>query len=383
MMAASIRLVNLAMKLLVRHRVRTTLTALGVMSGLFLYTAVESMQSSLAKATRASASDTTLVVFRENRFCPSTSRLPENHGDEIRKVAGVREVVPVQVVVNQCGASMDVVTFRGVPPDMLARYAPEITLVEGSLDGWKERDDAALMGRELAARRGLKTGDRFEAAGVNVTVAGILDSPLPQDNNVAYVHLPFLQMASKSGLGLVTQFNVRVDDPARLTKVAEEIDTLFRSDSAPTDTQPEKAFFARTAGELIELIGFTRWLGLGAVAAVIGLVANALLLVVRGRVQENALLRTLGFPDAAIAWLVLAEGTMLGLLGGLPGVLLAAGFFQWQKPSIGNEGQVLALQADAGVVLGGLGLALLLGFVSSLWPAWQSLRQPITRGLRG
>ena len=57
------------------------------------------------------------MVYRENRFCPSTSRLPEYYLDEIRKVPGVREAVPIKIAVNNCGASLDVITFRGVPGD--------------------------------------------------------------------------------------------------------------------------------------------------------------------------------------------------------------------------------------------------------------------------
>lgn len=329
MLARSARLAVLAAKFLFRHRLRTVLTALGVMLGLCLFTAVETMQRSLARATQSGANDTTLVVYRQNRFCPSTSRLPEHYADQIRRIDGVREVVPVQVVVNNCGASLDVVTFRGVPPGLLANYAPEMQVLDGSLDAWRQRDDGALLGESLARRRGLNPGDSFSAAGVSVVVSGILRSPLPQDNDVAYVHLPFLQMAAKDGLGVVTQFNVRVLDARSLGQVADAIDALFRHDAEPTDTRPEKAFFAETARELVALIGFTRWLGLGAVAAVAGLVANALLLVVRGRVKENAILRTLGYPDAAIAGIVLAEGAMLGLIGGVPGVLLAAAIFRW------------------------------------------------------
>jgi putative ABC transport system permease protein len=368
--------------MLMRHRLRTTLTALGVGSGMFLFTAVETMQRSLARATRIGADDTTLVVYRENRFCPATSRLPEHYADQIRRVPGVREVIPVQVVVNNCGASLDVITFRGVPDDQLRRYAPEIEIIEGSEQDWRRRDDGALLGEAFARRRGLKPGDRFDGAGVTVSVAGILRSPNLQDNNVAYVKLPFLQQASRSGLGSVTQFNVRVDSSDRLDAVAAAIDGLFRGDSQPTDTRPEKAFFAETARELISLIGFTRWLGLGAVAAVAGLVANALLLAVRGRVRDTAVMQTLGFGDGAVFWLVTVEGALLGLLGGVPGVLAAAGFFRWRGLTLGSEGHVLALQPDAAVLWGGFALALALGFASSLWPAWQALRQPLTRSLR-
>ena len=381
-MNAILNLLRLSWTQLVRHRVRSLLTVLGVASGMFLFTAVETLQRSLAKATEETAADTTLVVYRQNRFCPAASRLPEHYADEIREIPGVRDVIPVQIVVNNCGASLDVITFRGVPDDQLAKFAPEIEVIEGSMEEWQKRGDGALLGQVFAQRRGLKPGDRFDGAGVTVTVAGILRSPFPQDNNVAYVKLPFLQRASKAGLGVVTQFNVRVNSSADLKPVAKAIDERFHSDAAPTDTRPEKAFFAETAAELIELIGFTRWLGIGAVIAVTALVANALLLIVRGRVKENAVLRTLGYPGRAIACLVVGEGGMLGLIGGVAGVGLSAAFLRWQSFTMGNEGQTLAIQPDAAVIATGIVAALALGILASLWPAWQAVMQPIVKNLR-
>ena len=229
---------------------------------------------------------------------------------------------------------------------------------------------------------GLKPGDRFDGAGVTVAVAGILRSPFPQDNNVAYVKLPFLQQASKAGLGVVTQFNVRVNASKDLAPVAKAIDERFHSDQQPTDTRPEKAFFAETASELIQIIGFTRWLGVGAVFAVTALVANALLLIVRGRVKENAVLRTLGYPGRAIGCLVIGEGGILGLIGGVVGVGLSAAFLRWQSFTMGNEGQTLAIQPDVAVIVTGVLAALALGILASLWPAFQAMTQPIVKNLR-
>ncbi len=381
-MKALLNLVRLSATQLLRHRTRSLLTVLGVASGMFLFTAVETMQRSLARATEATAADTVLVVYRQNRFCPATSRLPEHYADEIRRIEGVREVIPVQIVVNNCGASLDVITFRGVPEELLTRFAPEIDLTAGSWDEWARRDDAALLGEVFAARRGLKPGDKFSAAGVTISVAGIIRSPFVQDNNVAYVKLPFLQQASRAGLGVVTQFNVRVRSSDDLGRVATAIDERFRADQQPTDTRPEKAFFAETASGLIELIGFTRWLGLGAVLAVGALVANALLLVVRGRVKEHAVLATLGYPGRAIAALVVSEGGLLGLAGGVVGVGLSVAFLRWQSFTLGSEGQTLAITPDALVALIGVLAALALGLFAALWPAWRAMTEPIVKSLR-
>lgn len=375
------KLAILALKNLTRNRLRSLLTIFGVAAGMFLYASVQTMQHSLSVATQSSADDTTLVVYRENRFCPSTSRLPEHYLSTIQRIPGVKEVIPIQIAVNNCGASLDVITFRGVPPESLKQYNPGINVIEGSYDDFVNRTDGALVGQHLAERRGLSPGDKFEAVGVNVTVAGIITSDSPQDENVAYVHLPFLQQASRIGLGIVTQFNVKVDSSDQLQSVSDQIDETFKTDQQPTNTRPEKAFFAETAKQMIELIGFTRWLGLGAVFAVLGLVANAVLLIVRGRVKETAILQTLGFSRLAIGVIVVIEGVLLGLIGGLAGVIGAMAFFKFKSFTLGNEGLTLALTPSASVTVSGLGVAMALGLLASLYPAWKATSRPLVESL--
>ena len=377
-----IQLFLLATKQAVRHRTRSLLTVAGVLVGMFLFNTVESLQAALRQATSSNAGDTTLVVYRENRFCPSTSRLPEHYLSQIERIEGVEGVIPIQITVNNCGASLDVIAFRGVPPEALWGYNPELELVEGSLEAWKGRSDGALVGQHFAARRDLQPGDTFEAVGVRVVVSGIIRSPHPQDNNVAYVHLPFLQQASRVGLGTVTQFNVRVAEASLLEPVANSIDALFKSDSAPTITRPEKAFFAQTAKDMIEMIGYTRWLGLGAVFAVLGLIANALLLAARSRIKESAVLQTIGYSSRSIALLIVMEGLILGTLGGALGTLSSAAFLGMRRYTFGNEGLTLALSPSPGVVALGMAVALAVSMLASLWPAYEAARQPIVASLR-
>src|SRR5688572_28128765 len=193
----NLKFIPLVFKQIARHRTRTLLTVAGVATAMFLFTAVQAMQAGVGEATQTTAKDTTLVVYRENRFCPATSRLPEYYGDRIAKVPHVVSVVPMKIVVNNCRTSLDVVTFRGVPEEsFVAHYVKDFKLLAGSIEQWKSRTDAALLGETLAERRGLKVGDRFDAAGVTVYVGGIVHSDEPQDQNVAYVHLQFLQRAT-------------------------------------------------------------------------------------------------------------------------------------------------------------------------------------------
>ncbi len=376
------RFVPLVLKQVVRHRTRSLLTASGVALAMFLFAAISAAERGVRAATTAAAGDTTLVVYRENRFCPSTSRLPEHYQSRMERIAGVREVMPIKVVVNNCRAGMDVVTFRGVPEGDIERIAGRLTLVSGSLEAWRARSDAALVGEALATRRRVRVGDTLSAAGVTTVVAGIVRSPEVQDENVAYVRLAFLQRAAGAGLGVVTQFNVRVAEGASVEAVARAIDDEFRRDAEPTATRPEQAFVAHAARDVVQIVGFVRLLGWACLAAVLALVGNAIVLSVQDRIKEHAILQTLGYRPGLIAGLIVMEGVVLSLIGGAVGVLAAALAVRLGRFTMTVEGVSLAASTSWKVTLVGLGLAALLGVMAGLVPAWQVSRRPIASCFR-
>ncbi|MHC4391249.1 MAG: ABC transporter permease [Planctomycetota bacterium] len=368
-----------------RSRLRSLLTLGGVAVAMFLFCAVESMQAGVKAATEVAAGDATLVVYRENRYCPFSSQLPQRYAPTIAAIPGVESVTPMRILVSNCRASLDVVTFRGVPRDQFAgEYAARFELLSGSLEDWTRRSDAALVGESLASRRGIKVGDRFSAAGIAVSVAGIFRSDQAQDQNVAYTHLSFVQETVRRGGtgGVVTQFNVRVGDPQELESVASAIDQAFAKETDPTFTSPEKAFVARAAGDLLELVRFAGWLGWGALFAVFALVANAIVLAVQERVKEQAVLQTLGYTAGLVARLVIAEALALSVAGGLLGAATAIALLKVQRFSLTMEGLNIEVAPSIGILLTGLGVSILVGIFAGLVPAWQVSRREITESFR-
>jgi len=342
------------------------------------------MRAGVERETEVTSEDTLLVVYRENRYCPFTSRLPQYYGDRIEAIPGVLSAVPVRITVSNCRASLDVVTLRGVPEEaFVEHFVPELEIIAGSVAEWRRRSDAALVGESLALRRRVSVGDRLDAAGITVSVAGIIRSKEPQDQNVAYTHLSFLQESLRRGGtgGEVTQFNVRVGSAAELEPVAEAIDAEFARDPEPTSTRAEKAFVAAAARDILEIVQFASWLGWGALAAVFALVANAIVLAVRDRVREHAILETVGFAPKHIAALILIEGTALGIAGGLLGAA-AAFLVARRRFSLTMEGLNIEISSDPRVVAFGLLLAVLLGLGASLFPALRASRREIAASFR-
>lgn len=387
----SLKFIPVVLKQVWRHRTRSLLTVLGVAMAMFLFCAVQAVQRGVTEATKAAADDATLVVYRENRYCPFTSRLPEHYGSRIARVPGVRSVVPMRIVVSNCRASLDVVTFRGVPEAAAERLG--LTIESGSFDDWKRRSDAALVGEALASRRGMKVGEMFDAAGITVYVAGIVRSENAQDRNAAYVHLAFLQRAAgerkggmggtgASGEGIVTQYVVTAESPARMEEVSRAIDEEFRHDAEPTYTSAQSAFVARAAGDIVEMVGFMRWLGVGALCAVLALVANAIVLSVQDRLKEHAVLRTLGFRNGLVARLIVTEGLVLSVAGGLLGSAFAAAFVRIGGFTMTVEGISMNVSASPGVTVVGLAIAAGLGVLAGLVPAWLASRREIAQCFR-
>jgi len=366
-----------------RRPMRSVMVLAGVAVAVFLFCTVDAMRSGVEHATHQSSSETALIVYRQNRFCPFTSQLPQNYENTIAKIPGVASVTPVKIVVSNCRASLDVVTFRGVPPQQFAASHAASASAE-DMQSWLRRGDGALIGRELAQRRRLKAGDRFTAAGVDAFVAGVLESDAPQDQSSAFVHLSFLQEQAKRGGtgGVVTQFDVRVTDPLRMDAVAQAIDARFATDQSPTTTRAETAHVARAASDVVMLVGFAQALGIAALLAVFALVANAIVLSMRSREKEISVLQTLGFRGAHLAALVLLEALLLGGLGGVIGAGASYAAIACARTAMTMEGVSIAIPPSLGIAATGVGIAVVLSMLAGIVPAILAARQTIVDGFR-
>jgi len=178
------------LKTLWRHRTRTLLTVTGAAVAMFVFCLVGSVQEGLQRLTSGSDANRSLIVFQENRFCPTTSRLPEDYASKIKEVAGVREVMPIQVWTNNCRASLDIVVFNGADPKQIQNTRP-LTLVAGDWQAFGSRRDAAIVGRNVAQRRGLSVGEQFSIGELPVQIAGIFRSNVPSEESLIYTSLEF------------------------------------------------------------------------------------------------------------------------------------------------------------------------------------------------
>jgi len=370
------------LKTLWRHRTRTLLTVSGSAVAMFVFCFVGSVQEGLHRLTTGADADRSLIVFQENRFCPTTSRLPEDYALKIMEVQGVRDVMPIQVWTNNCRASLDIVVFNGADPAKIQKSRP-IKLTDGNWQSFASQQNAAIVGRNVANRRGLKTGDQFSIGDISVKVAGVFASTVPSEENLIYTSLAFLQYTrGLDAAGLVTQHEVLLTQDADPDRVAGEIDAALRAGSVATKTRRKGAFQTSTLSDLVDLIGFAHWLGFACVGLVLSLVATTTVMSVQDRMKEYAVLQTIGVRPLTTMRLVLTESTLLCLVGGISGTLVALASLSFGGFAIGAEGATIAFRPTIGLALSGIFVSLIVGIAAGLAPAIQAATVPIVNALR-
>ena len=362
-----------------RHRARTVLTVSGSAVALFVFCFVGAVQEGLNDLT--DSHDNTLIVFQENRFCPTTSRLPEDYARTISTMDGVQDVVPIQVLTNNCRASLDVIVFNGLPPKKL-RSVRELELTSGNWSEFEGRIDAALVGAGVARRRNLRAGQPFSLGAITVKVVGVFESPVAAEENLIYTHLEFLQRTGEvDNAGLVTELEVHLADNVDADAVAAAIDEKLRTGPVATATRRKGVFQASALADLVGLISFAHWLGYACLGLVLSLVATTTVMAVQDRIREHAILQTLGLRPGKIFRLVISESGLVCLLGGLLGTGLALAVLAGGGLAVGAEGVTIAFRPSFRLALVGLGVSVSVGLMAGVVPAWRTARTHIVTAL--
>jgi len=370
------------LKSLWRHRTRSLLTISGAAVALLVFCFVGSVQRGLHALTENSEAGRTLIVFQENRFCPQSSRIPQDYSRTIAKQSGVSDVVPIKVFTNNCRASLDAIVFQGLTPDQLKKWR-KLELKSGNWDTFTRQGDGALVGQAVAARRKLSVGEKFTIGDITVLVAGVFHSENAADEGLIYTHLDFLQRArGQEDVGTVTQLEVHLSDGVDPDAIAATIDSGFHAGPVATTTRTKGMFQADTLADLAELIGFIHWLGYACVGLVLSLVATTTVMSVQDRIKEHAVLQTLGFRPFRVFRLVMIESTLLSTMGGALGVTAGLLFLAWSGMSVAAEGVTIAFRPSWEIALQGLVASLAVGLLAGVAPGWHAARTEIVPALR-
>jgi putative ABC transport system permease protein len=371
-----------------RKKLRTSLTLLSIVVAFVLFGFLSSIQQALVGGVALAGADRLVVRHKVSII----QMLPESYKARMERIPGVA------LATHQTwfgGIYQDPKNFfmqnPVVPEEFLAMH-PELVLSPEQKEAWLKTRTGAIVGRKTAERFHWKIGDKvpiqstiWSTAAGNRTwefdIVGIYDGEKKgTDTTPLFFRYDYFDEARQPGAkGLVGWYSIRVKDPAQAAEVAKLVDREFENSAAETKTEPEGAFVQAWASQIGNIVLIVAAI-LGAVFFTILLVTgNTMAQAVRERTGELGVLKAIGFTNAQIVSLVLAESCLLTVLGGALGLGLAWLVISRGDPTNGLLPMFFFPTRD---LLIGLGLSVALGLVTGIFPALQAMRLRVADALR-
>jgi putative ABC transport system permease protein len=371
------------------RKLRAGLSALGIAIGVAAIVAVLGLSSSASAGllNEISALGTNLLVVQNGQsLSGSTVELPKTAPAMIGGIDGVSEVqetgsISGDVYANPLIPSIDTNAISIEAASLGLLPAVGTSVAEGSfLNTATAQEPVCVLGSASAQRLGIDkvySGERIWAHNMWCYVAGILNPA---------VLVPTIDSSVLVGFAAAERYFGFDSHPSTIYVRAQNsqvdaVDNLLGPTAYPQNpsevdvSQPSAALVARAdaQGAFDGL-----FLGLGAVALLVGAVgvANIMIISVLERRSEIGLRRALGATKGHIRVQFLAEAVLLALVGGAVGVgagALATAVYANSK----HELVVIPALAWAG----GIGAAILIGAVAGLWPALRAARMSPTQAL--
>jgi putative ABC transport system permease protein len=374
------------------RKLRAALSALGIAIGVAAIVTVLGLAASAKAALLAEIArlgTNLLTVTNGQTFSGGPARLPEAAPGMIARLPGV---TAVQATGTVGGVSVykspliPAINTNAVTIDAATTGLPAVagtSLATGRfLNAATAREPVAVLGAATAQLLGIdrvRPGERIWAGRQWFYVTGILRPALlaPEVDSAVLIGFP----AARTYLhfdGHPSQIYVRTVDTQAATTA---VDNLLAAQADPESissvgvSQPSDALTARADAQ--DALG-TLFLGLGAVALLVGAigVANIMVIAVLERRSEIGLRRALGATRGQIRTQFLAEAVLLSLAGGAAGVIIGAAATAVYARGHG-EAVIIPPQAWAG----GLAAAVVTGALAGLLPAIRAARLSPTQAL--
>lgn len=306
-------------------------------------------------------------------FSFETSELKQADLARIRTIKNAANVAVVgPVVLGPATISGKHVLLAGVDFTALERLKPWWR-IKGRTPGAGE----ILLGAKAATVLNLKTGDTLSLAGRNQTVSGILEPSGSQDDDLVFTTLESAQeILSKPGL-------VSMVEVAALC-IGCPIEDMVRQIGEALPSASVMAIQSVVRGRMETLRLFERFaFGVSGLVTLIGglVVMVTMMAGVRERSREIGIFRAIGFRRSHVMMVVLFEGAVLSALAGVLGFLGGFGVAWGALPYLSENGGH-AMFFSPWLAVGALGLAMLVGMGSCIYPAVMAARLDPFEALR-
>ncbi len=365
----------IALRNITRKKTRSILTALGAAVGIMMLASLTSVSQGLTRQIEDTMGgyEVDLAVQSTGAPSPFGSKISSADYEALSQVEGVDSVS--SMVIGAIDTSFNsYFLVMGVAP--VQSFAGRLSLVDGSmLETGKHH---LLLGRMAAQAAGRRVGDQISLAdNESYAVTGVYSSGSAMLDNAAVIDIGDAQRILNRGASINLAFvslkqGVPVEEAADLIEARLPGLAVIRSgDFAGQISLIQVANSAAWAISLIALVG----------ACIV--VMNTLVMAVSERTKEIGILMAIGWSRARVMRTIIWESLIICFIGGVIGSLVGVALV-WSLRFVHPAGLWLWTSAAAAprIVLISLGVSLLLGLLSSLYPAFLSTRLLPAEALR-
>ncbi len=368
---------------LLRRKLRTALSMGSFAVALFLLGLLLAVRGAFNQGIDVAQADRLIVTNKTSLIQP----LPFAVRDKVARTSGIQAVT----FANWFGG-----VYRD-PKNFFAQFAidveswrpiyTEFVVPDDQWQAFLADRQGAIAGKATAERFGWRIGDRIPIQGAGYpgdwefNLRGIYTGRRPNDDLTQFwFQWKYLnEQAPEYIRDYIGWMVVRLEKGASPVEVARAVDDVFANSAFETRTQSESAFmqgFVTQFGNIQLLM-----LAIGGVVffTLLLVTGNTMAMSVRERTGELAVLKTVGFGDRFVMSLVLVETLVVAAIGGGLGLFAATFLSRMGDPT---GGLLPGFHIPVAGLAAGFGLALVVGLVAGLVPAWSAGRLKVVEALR-
>jgi putative ABC transport system permease protein len=382
---------------LMRRKLRTTLTILGITIGIWALVVFSSMANKINTLVAGSSEyfGGKILVTDANNIALVGGSTPMN----IEAADQIRELDDVAAVDAQIQMEYDPEANPGFgPPDFLRGSIAGsdegleklvLTAVQGRLlTPQDEGSNVVVFGSDLARKKNAAVDDTVEIRGESFTVVGILEPTLTDPDTTAIIPLQAAQELMAASLPrsirdalnpdeLISQVVVYPEPGVNDTELAAQIEREV--DNVKTLTGAE---FNEQIGSFTGVFNAII-IGVAVISLVVGglSVINTMAMSVAERTREIGIKRAIGGSRRRIIRELVTEAAVIGFIGGLIGLVLGAIVVVLANEAGRSSGTIL-FDLTPGIAIFAVAFSTILGMVAGVIPAWSAARLDPVQALR-
>lgn len=383
---------HLAIRNIRKRALRSWLTILGIVIGVFLVVSLLSLSEGLNNAVMSQlqsvGSNIIMITPGEGGMNPTSMigdlKLEDNHLQAIERTRGVETVLQMPYTAQPIRHrnTSETVLISGVNMEEgldLIRENMGFEVREGNFPrpGRREVVIGNLVPKDIF--EGIEPGDKITAGGREFTVSGILKSlGNSQDDNSIIFELSDYRAVTDTTEGTPIAI-AKVAEGYDVNTVVSSIERSLEETAKRKRSETSPGFSVMSSESMIEMVenvlgiiqaGIISFASIAIIVGAIGIM-NTMFTSVKERTKEIGILKAVGATRRHINGLFLVESGLIGTIGGLLGVVLGMGFAKLGEIAISQAGFGIALEAHFSLTMIFVTLfsSFLLGCLSGYFPA--------------